>query len=433
MSMNARSIFAAILVALLPVSAQAAGRPVSAEDLFKISYVGQPQISPDGKYVVYVVSKMNGPQDRYDTNLWMTDVATGRSTQITRTGRDNGPTWSPDSAVVAFVRSMPKSKSQIYTYTLGTKAIKQAFETGRGSIVMQGRPTIEPYEGGRNQIIITELPYQVIKSRLHEQIADLAKQKKVEGMNFDARKHVVEYDDVMNTQRQIIYGEREKVLQGADTRENIDGYMRELIEKGVEVHCQGRHPENWELDGLIEYLSHYFPIPPDTAVPEQALRGGRPGLIEFLHGAAREAYAAKEASIGSEELMRSVERFVLLRTIDQKWIDYLTQMEHFREGIGLRAYGQRDPLVEYKNEAFQMFNDLTEAIQADIVTNMFRVQVMAGEPPPQAPSVLDGQGPRNGSGPGEPVGVGAPGQAKLGRNDPCWCGSGKKYKRCHGR
>ncbi|MBC5816293.1 MAG: S9 family peptidase [Candidatus Eremiobacteraeota bacterium] len=121
--MNARLILAAILVALLPVSAHAAGRPIRAEDLFKISYVGAPQISPDGKYVVYVVSKMNGPDDRYDTNLWLTDVASGNSTQITKTRHDSRPTWSPDSKVIAFVRSMPKAKSQIYTYALSSKKI----------------------------------------------------------------------------------------------------------------------------------------------------------------------------------------------------------------------------------------------------------------------------------------------------------------------
>jgi preprotein translocase subunit SecA len=129
----------------------------------------------------------------------------------------------------------------------------------------------------------------------------------------------------------------------------------------------------------------------------------------------------------------------MLRTIDQKWIDYLTTMEHFREGIGLQAYGQRDPLVEYKNEAHKMFEELTDGIRADIVANMFRVQVMPQEPPPQPRPVHDGAGPRpasqgarQASGPAEPVGVGAPGR-KLGRNDLCWCGSGRKYKRCHGR
>jgi preprotein translocase subunit SecA len=268
-------------------------------------------------------------------------------------------------------------------------------------------------------------------------------QKKVEGMNFDARKHVVEYDDVMNKQRAIIYEERRKILLGVDTRGNIEQYIRELIEKGVEVHCEGRHPENWDLDGLLSYLSQYFPIPPGTEIPSEALRAGQEGLVEFLYEAAREAFAAKEEQIG-EEVMRQVERWVMLRVIDQKWVDYLTQMEHFREGIGLRAYGQRDPLIEYKNEAFQMFQELVDSIQADIVANMFRVQVMKEEAPPPPTAVAqaarytspDDDVP-SGSARTEsarPAGPGAAAAAgKIGRNDPCWCGSGKKYKRCHGR
>src|SRR5438067_2332285 len=265
-------------------------------------------------------------------------------------------------------------------------------------------------------------------------------QKKVEGMHFDSRKHVVEYDDVMNLQRKIIYEERHKVLQGADTRDNILNYIRELVERGVEVHCQGRHPENWDLEGLVQYLGTYFPLAPGTEIPAEQLKAGQEALVEFLHDAAAGAYSQKEESIGSE-IMRQVERFVMLRTIDSKWIDYLTQMEHFREGIGLRAYGQRDPLIEYKNEAHAMFTELTESIQADIVANMFRVEVRKDEPPPQPiqrsdrarPSGPNG-GPRY-SGPSqqpepEPAGVAS---GKIGRNDPCWCGSGRKYKRCHGR
>jgi preprotein translocase subunit SecA len=264
-------------------------------------------------------------------------------------------------------------------------------------------------------------------------------QKKVEGMNFDTRKHVVEYDNVMNIQRAIIYGERNKILSGANTRENILDYIREVIAKGVDGHCQGRHPENWDLEGLVTYLGHYFPIAPETVLPEAALSQGQAGLTEYLYGAAVEAYGGKEEQLGDEELRRSVERFVMLRTIDQKWVDYLTTMEHFREGIGLQAYGQKDPLVEYKNEAHTMFEELTDGIRADIVANMFRVQVMPHDPPPQPKPVHDGGGPppaalaaSQGAGPGEPVGVGAPGR-KLGRNDLCWCGSGRKYKRCHGR
>jgi len=273
-------------------------------------------------------------------------------------------------------------------------------------------------------------------------------QKKVEGMHFDARKHVVEYDDVMNKQRQIVYEERLKVLEGADVRENILGYAKELIEKGVEQHCQSRHPENWDLEGLVKYLNAYLPIAPDSQIPEDALHKGPEGLVEHLVTAASDTYDKKVEEVGAD-LMPLVERDVMLRTIDWQWMEYLTQMEHFREGIGLRAYGQRDPLVEYKNEAFEMFNELRERIQASIVARIFRVQVQRNAPPPPPPvsKVFE-------SGPGDPDGSGSNGAprkarpsaqvpnaaipaggvpAKIGRNDPCWCGSGKKFKRCHGR
>jgi preprotein translocase subunit SecA len=273
-------------------------------------------------------------------------------------------------------------------------------------------------------------------------------QKKVEGMHFDARKHVVEYDDVMNKQRQIVYEERHKVLEGANVRDNILGYTKELIEKGVEQHCESRHSENWDLDGLVKYLNAYLPLAPDTQIPDDALRGGQEGLVEYLSAAAADTYDKKVEEVGTD-LMPLVERDVMLRTIDWQWMEYLTQMEHFREGIGLRAYGQRDPLVEYKNEAFEMFTELRERIQASIVARIFRVQVQRNAPPPPPPvsKVFE-------SGPGDPDGSGSNGAprkprpaapvpnvavpaggvpAKIGRNDPCWCGSGKKYKRCHGR
>jgi len=272
-------------------------------------------------------------------------------------------------------------------------------------------------------------------------------QKKVEGMHFDARKHVVEYDDVMNKQRQIVYEERRKVLEGANARENILGYAKELIEKGVEQHCQSRHPENWDLEGLVKYLNAYLPLEAGTQIPDDALHSGPEGLVEYLVAAASETYDRKVEEVGTE-LMPLVERDVMLRTIDWQWMEYLTQMEHFREGIGLRAYGQRDPLVEYKNEAFEMFNELRERIQASIVARIFRVQIQRNAPPP--PPVVrqvfeSGPGDPDGSGsngaprkprPGAPApnaAVPAGAQAKIGRNDPCWCGSGKKFKRCHGR
>jgi preprotein translocase subunit SecA len=277
-------------------------------------------------------------------------------------------------------------------------------------------------------------------------------QKKVEGMHFDARKHVVEYDDVMNKQRQIVYEERRKVLEGADARGNILGYAKDIITKGVEQHCQSRHPENWDLEGLVKYLNAYLPIAPDSQIPDEALSHGPEGLVEHLFAAASDTYDKKVEEVGAD-LMPLVERDVMLQTVDWQWMEYLTQMEHFREGIGLRAYGQRDPLVEYKNEAFEMFNELRERIQASIVARIFRVQVQRNvAPPPPSPLVRQVME----SGPADPDGTegagrngapkkravpamagqasaGAAAQGKIGRNDPCWCGSGKKYKRCHGR
>ena len=280
-------------------------------------------------------------------------------------------------------------------------------------------------------------------------------QKKVEGMHFDSRKHVVEYDDVMNKQRQIVYEERRKVLEGADTRENILGYVREIVAKGVDQHCQSRHYENWDVDGLIKYLSTYLPIAPGSELPEEALQKGPAGLVEHLVAAATDAYDRKVKEMGAE-LMPVVERSVMLQTIDWQWMEYLTQMEHFREGIGLRAYGQRDPLVEYKNEAFEMFNELRDRIQGSIVSLIYRVAPTPPAPPtpivrqvmesgPAEPDGANGAGRR--AAPkqrrGAPVGAaavsagesagGGAAQHKIGRNDPCWCGSGKKYKRCHGR
>src|SRR5438270_592825 len=223
-------------------------------------------------------------------------------------------------------------------------------------------------------------------------------QKKVEGMHFDARKHVVEYDDVMNKQRQIVYEERRKVLEGADARQNILDYTKDIIDKGVEQHCADRHVENWDVEALVKYLSAYLPIAPGSEVPEEVISRGRAALIEHLNAAAADAYDRKVEEFGAE-VMPFVEKSVMLQTIDRQWMEYLTQMEHFREGIGLRAYGQRDPLVEYKNEAFEMFNELRERIQSSIVNFIFRVAPVA--PPPQAPSVRA----VTESGPSEPDGA----------------------------
>src|SRR5438093_107634 len=276
-------------------------------------------------------------------------------------------------------------------------------------------------------------------------------QKKVEGMHFDARKHVVEYDDVMNKQRQIVYEERQKVLEGADARGNILGYVKDIVEKGIDQTCESRHVENWDLEGLVKYLSAYLPIAPGSQIPDEVLANGRERLAEHLNAAAAEAYDKKVEEVGAD-LMPLVEKDVMLRPIDWPGMEYLPQMEHFREASALRAYGQRDPLVEYKNEAFEMFNELRDRIQGSIVSGIFRVQVQRNQAPPppkpvvgqiveSGPGELDGSGGRSNGEPRKraaaPVGAAAGSasapNAKIGRNDPCWCGSGKKYKRCHGR
>src|SRR6267378_3770120 len=212
-------------------------------------------------------------------------------------------------------------------------------------------------------------------------------QKKVEGMHFDARKHVVEYDDVMNKQRQIMYEERRKVLEGADARGNILDYVREIVDKGIEVHCESRHPENWDMEALVKYLSAYLPIAPGSQIPEEVVDKGRVALAEHLNAAAAEAYDNKVEEVGAD-LMPLVEKDVMLQVIDWQWMEYLTQMDNFREGIGLRAYGQRDPLVEYKNEALEMFTELSDRIQGSIVAGIFRVQVQRNAPPPPSSPIV---------------------------------------------
>jgi preprotein translocase subunit SecA len=261
-------------------------------------------------------------------------------------------------------------------------------------------------------------------------------QTKVEGHNFDARRYLVEYDDVMNKQREIIYGERRKVLEGVDLRELVLSWVRKVVEDAVNERCESRHPDNWDLEGLVVQLGLVFPLPPFSELPADEFGETKEAVVERLMQYAQTAYEAKETEM-TEPMMRKVEQFVVLKTIDSKWISYLTMMEHFKEGIGLRAFGQKDPLVEYKNEAFQAFQELLNDIQFDIASTVFRVQLV-NEPPKPPPPPRQVMGPTRalepmaggGNGGVSPAPVPA---GKIGRNDPCYCGSGKKYKKCHGR
>ncbi|HKV31498.1 MAG TPA: SEC-C metal-binding domain-containing protein, partial [Candidatus Dormibacteraeota bacterium] len=272
-----------------------------------------------------------------------------------------------------------------------------------------------------------------IESRLVSRQIEGA-QTKVEGHNFDARRYLVEYDDVMNKQREIIYGERRKVLEGADLREQVQGWIRKAVEEAVNEHCESRHPDNWDLEGLVTQLGAVFPLPPFGELAADEFGETKEAAVERLMEYADAAYKAKEAEM-TEPMMRKIEQFVVLKTIDSKWISYLTEMEHFKEGIGLRAFGQKDPLVEYKNEAFQAFQELLNGIQFDIATTVFRVQLVKEPPtlpPPSATTATRQVEPTPGSGNGGANPAQQP-AGKIGRNDPCYCGSGKKYKKCHGR
>jgi preprotein translocase subunit SecA len=259
-------------------------------------------------------------------------------------------------------------------------------------------------------------------------------QTKVEGHNFDARRYLVEYDDVMNKQREIIYGERQKVLEGADLREQVQDWIRKVVEDAVNERCESRHPDNWDLEGLVAQLSAVYPLPPFNELAPEEFGATKEAAVERLMEYADAAYQAKEAEL-TPEVMRGAEKWIVLRTIDSKWVSYLTMMEHFKEGIGLRAFGQKDPLVEYKNEAFQAFQELLNDIQFEIATMMYRVQITKEAAPPPPRQVM---GPTR---PIEPTAAGGNGGSnpaqqpagKIGRNDPCYCGSGKKYKKCHGK
>ena len=281
-----------------------------------------------------------------------------------------------------------------------------------------------------------------IESRLVSKQIEGA-QTKVEGHNFDARRYLVEYDDVMNKQREIIYGERRKVLEGVALRDLVLSWVRKVVEDAVNERCESRHPDNWDIEGLVGQLGTVFPLPPFGEIPPDEFGETKEAVVDRLMQYAQTAYQAKEAEL-TEPMMRQVEQFVVLKTIDSKWISYLTMMEQFKEGIGLRAFGQKDPLVEYKNEAFAAFQELLNDIQFDIASNMYRVQLRTEPPVPTPPPVMATNrarasavaAPVGAASGGSPNGGGSPAPVpagKLGRNDPCWCGSGKKFKKCHGR
>jgi preprotein translocase subunit SecA len=249
-------------------------------------------------------------------------------------------------------------------------------------------------------------------------------QKSVEAHNFEIRKHLLEYDDVMNVQREIIYEQRRMVLEGEDMKDEILEMIEDVIRKRVDIYCPPKtSPDEWDLVELCSFASRVFRAEID---PEE-IKGlsSRDEIAERIIEEARKAYDRKESEIGSE-MMRQVERMILLSVIDSKWKDHLYNMDLLRESVGLRAYGQKDPLVEYKREAHEMFQDMIERIKEDVTEYIFRVQVTREEPFQRRVEVKEVQSKVK-------KGKKEKRKTKIGRNDPCPCGSGLKYKKCHGK
>ena len=258
-------------------------------------------------------------------------------------------------------------------------------------------------------------------------------QKKVEARNFDIRKHVLEYDDVMNQQREVIYAERRKILRGEDLKENIFFMLDKIIESEMDQYANAKlYPEEWTLDGLIEDAEKIY-APEGKLKKEELEAMSRDELEETLRKTAHDAYAAREQLFG-EENMRELEKVVMLRVVDNHWMEHLDRMDMLREGINLRAYGQRNPLVEYKIEALDMFEAMEAAIQNDIAKLMYRVSIVTQEQQQlqdrlQTARASHGEESEAAEAKKKPV----RNKSDVGRNDPCPCGSGKKYKNCCGR
>ena len=272
-------------------------------------------------------------------------------------------------------------------------------------------------------------------------------QVKVEGRNFDMRKRALEFDDVLNNQRNVIYGERHKILAKGDVRETVLDYLHDAAADLVDASSSSPDPEDWDLVTLSSALGPLLGRSDEITVDTFAGIDSKEGLSSKVEDLVDEAYAAREAALG-DEVSRAVERWVLLRTIDTHWVEHLTAMEELREGIYLRGYGQQDPLIAYKNEARTFFDEMTNKIAFDVAQMVLRVSVKTAEQAEaeeKAPPIADQEKNRgtstswnDPSGPGTSASPNRSGAAptstnRPGRNDPCYCGSGKKYKKCHGR
>jgi len=303
-------------------------------------------------------------------------------------------------------------------------------------------------------------------------------QQGVEAQNFDARKHLLEYDDVMNKQRETIYGIRRSALEGKDQRDYVLGVSEDIAREQVDTFCpREQHPDQWNVTQFLAEINAQFGIDAKAAGADPVTLS-HDELADATVAAVIKRYEEKEKQF-TADLMRWLERRIILDVVDSQWKDHLLSLDHLKEGIGLRGYGQKDPLVEFKKEAFVLFEDMMARIDNETIRYLFHIQMQQGEQPPQegarqpspqqppptrsggaraavasaaaraeepAPERLPAfaremerkqqrqqkelqyqTGPAQAEAP-KPVRAGA----KVGRNDPCPCGSGKKYKKCHG-
>ena len=254
-------------------------------------------------------------------------------------------------------------------------------------------------------------------------------QKKVEGNNFDIRKNLIGYDDVMNMQREVIYKQRSEVLEGKDLREQIQGMIKELVSDAVKGHLENVN-ENFEaeIEKLLRYLEDIC-LPHNSLKVEELVDLSNDQIIEKIIDILNTAYHAKEEEFG-EEHFREVERVILLRVVDQKWMDHIDNMDHLKQGIGLRAYKQMDPIQAYQMEGSAMFEEMIEGIKIDTLKFLFHIQI---QKPVERERVAEETSASHGGDEGEAKNQTVRNEPKIGRNDPCPCGSGKKYKNCCGR
>ncbi|GAA0318518.1 preprotein translocase subunit SecA [Bacillus carboniphilus] len=270
---------------------------------------------------------------------------------------------------------------------------------------------------------------QPIQSKIVSRAVESA-QKRVEGNNFDARKQLLQYDDVLRQQREIIYGQRSEVLESENLREIVEKMIKSVIERNVEAYMpRNEDEEDWNLQGLIDFINANLLREGDITL-EDIKRKEHEDVVDMVYSKVIERYNEKEESMEAER-MREFEKVIVLRSVDSKWIDHIDAMDQLRQGIHLRAYGQINPLREYQHEGFAMFEDMIANIEEDVAKYVMKAEIRENL---QRQEVAKGHAVNPGQSDGDNKKKRMPVRktVDVGRNDPCPCGSGKKYKQCHG-